>query len=54
LKLGVAGYSLRLFSLDAAIGAIRRLGLSYASLSNAHVPLGRPADALEFRRAQIP
>jgi hypothetical protein len=38
LKLGVAGYSLRLFSLDAAIGAIQRLGLSYASLSNAHVP----------------
>jgi inosose dehydratase len=38
LKLGVAGYSLRLFSLDAAIGAMRRLGLSYASLSNAHVP----------------
>jgi inosose dehydratase len=58
LKLGVVGYSLRLLSLDAAIAAMRRLGVRYASLYKAHVPWDAPpahwsSGAQTFRNAGI-
>jgi sugar phosphate isomerase/epimerase len=39
LKLGVASYSLRKFSLDDAIGMTRELGLKYICLKDVHLPL---------------
>ncbi len=39
LKVGVATYSIRKLKLDDAIIAIRRLGLSYASIKDFHLPL---------------
>src|SRR6516164_3204883 len=39
LKMGVASYSLRKFSLDDAIGMTRELGLKYICLKDVHLPL---------------
>jgi sugar phosphate isomerase/epimerase len=38
LKIGVATYSLRKLSTETAIKAIRRVGLSYASIKDVHLP----------------
>jgi sugar phosphate isomerase/epimerase len=39
LKMGVASYSLRKFTLDDAIGMTRELGLKYICLKDVHLPL---------------
>jgi sugar phosphate isomerase/epimerase len=39
LKVGVASYSLRKMSVDAAIAAIQRVGLKYVSIKDMHLPL---------------
>lgn len=39
LKMGVASYSLRKFTLDEAIGMTRELGLKYICLKDVHLPL---------------
>jgi sugar phosphate isomerase/epimerase len=39
LKVGVASYSLRKFSLDKAIEMTRRLGVKYITLKDMHLPL---------------
>lgn len=39
LKMGVASYSLRKFSLDDAIAMTRELGLKYICLKDVHLPL---------------
>jgi sugar phosphate isomerase/epimerase len=39
LKAGVASYTLRKLPLEAAIGAIQRVGLRYVSIKDFHLPL---------------
>ena len=58
LKAGVASYTLRKLPLDAAIAAIQRVGLSYVSIKDFHLPLTstaeeRKAVAAKFKAAGI-
>jgi sugar phosphate isomerase/epimerase len=58
LKVGVASYTLRKMSLDAAIQAIQRVGLSYVSIKDFHLPMTSTADdrravAARFKAAGI-
>ena len=58
LKAGVASYTLRKLPLDAAIQAIRRVGLSYVSIKDFHLPLTSTAEerravAAKFKAAGI-
>jgi len=39
LKLGIASYSLRMFSLDQAIAMTREAGVKYITLKDVHLPL---------------
>ena len=48
--MGVASYSLRKLPLDGAIAAIRRVGLSYVSIKDMHLPLKSTS---EERRAVV-
>jgi inosose dehydratase len=51
LKMGVASYSLRKFSLDDAIAMTRELGLKYICLKDVHLPLkSTKAQRQEARR----
>jgi sugar phosphate isomerase/epimerase len=47
-KVGVASYTLRKLDLEAAIAAIRRIGLRYVSIKDFHLPM---ASSAEQRRA---
>jgi inosose dehydratase len=58
LKVGVASYTLRKLSLGDAIKAIQRVGLSYVSIKDFHLPLKSSADerrtvAQKFKDAGI-
>ena len=58
LKVGVASYSLRGMKPDAAIAAIQRVGISYVSIKDIHLPTElspdeRKAAADKFRAAGI-
>ena len=58
LKAGVASYTLRKLPLEAAIPAIQRVGLSYVSIKDFHLPLNstaeeRKAVAAKFKAAGI-
>jgi sugar phosphate isomerase/epimerase len=58
LKLGVATYTLRKMAVDDCIRAIRRVGLSYASIKDFHLPLKstteeRKAVAGRFKAAGV-
>ena len=58
LKAGVASYTLRKLPLEAAIKAIQRVGLSYVSVKDFHLPLAstaeeRKAVAAKFKAAGI-
>lgn len=58
LKVGVASYTLRNMSLDAAIKAIQRVGLSYVSIKDFHLPLNSTTEqrrtvARKFKDAGI-
>ena len=58
LKAGVASYTLRKLPLDAAIAAVKRVGLSYVSIKDFHLPLDstaeqRKAVAAKFKEAGI-
>ena len=58
LKAGVASYTLRKLPLDAAIAAVRRVGLQYVSIKDFHLPLDstaeqRKAVAAKFKEAGI-
>ena len=58
LKVGLASYSFSRLPLDATIQAIRRLGVNYVSIKDAHLPLKstaleRKAVAQKFRDAGI-
>ncbi len=51
LKLGVASYSLRNFTLDQAIAMTRQLGVKYITLKDMHLPYkSTPAERQEARR----
>ncbi len=57
-KVGIASYSLRKMPLDEAIKAIRRLGLTYVSIKDFHLPMNstpdeRRAVAARFKAAGI-
>src|SRR5512145_2401901 len=58
LKAGVASYTLRKLPLDAAIQAIKRVGLSYVSIKDFHLALNstaeeRKAVAAKFKAAGV-
>ena len=58
LKMGIATYTLSKLKLDAAIEAIRRVDLHYASIKDAHLSLKSPTEerqavARKFREAGI-
>jgi len=58
LKVGIASYSLSKLPLEEAIKAIRRVGVNYVSIKDAHLPLkssvaGRKEVAQKFRDAGI-
>jgi sugar phosphate isomerase/epimerase len=57
-KAGVASYTLRKMPVDAAIAAVRRVGLRYVSIKDFHLPLTstaeeRKAAAQRFRDAGV-
>jgi inosose dehydratase len=58
LKVGVASYSLRGMKLEPAIAAIQRVGVSYVSIKDIHLPMKlsreeRKAAADKFRQAGV-
>jgi sugar phosphate isomerase/epimerase len=58
LKMGVASYSLRKLPLDAAVAAIKRVGLAYVSIKDFHLKLDTTAEqrravAAKFKDAGI-
>ena len=58
LKVGIATYTLREMKADAAIAAIKRLGLQYCSIKDTHIPFTlsteeRKAAAGQFRDAGV-
>jgi inosose dehydratase len=58
LKAGVASYTLRKMPVDAAVAAVNRVGLSYVSIKDFHLPLDstteqRKAVAAQFKAAGI-
>lgn len=53
LKLGMASYSLRQFSLDEAIEMTSRLGLEYISLKSMHLPYDRSEAELQSAAATV-
>lgn len=52
LRVGVASYSLREFPLAEALQAIRRLGVSYLSLKEVHLPLSASPEQRRQARQQ--
>jgi len=53
LKIGVASYSMREFTLDQALDMARTLGVKYMTFKDVHVPRTDPPDATRALRAKI-
>ena len=53
LKMGVASYSLRKFSLDDAIAMTQKLGVKYITLKDCHLSLRTSAAEREAARRKI-
>jgi sugar phosphate isomerase/epimerase len=53
LKLGVASYSLRKFSLDQAIEMCKEMGVSYITLKDMHLPRTDPPEATLAAKKKI-
>lgn len=53
LKLGLASYTLRKFSLDDVIRISKRLGLTAIALKSMHMPLESPTEDLKKIAAQV-
>jgi len=53
LKMGVASYSLRKFTLDEAIGMTRELGLKYICLKDVHLPIKSTKEQRQEARRKI-
>ena len=53
LKLGVASYSMREFSLDRALEMAAALGVKYMTFKDVHIPRTDPPEATRALRAKI-
>jgi sugar phosphate isomerase/epimerase len=53
LKLGVASYSMRKFTLDQALDMARALGIQYMTFKDVHVPRTDPPETTRALRAKI-
>jgi sugar phosphate isomerase/epimerase len=53
LKVGIASYSLRKFSLDQAITMTQQAGVKYLTLKDMHLPLTSTADECQAARQKI-
>jgi inosose dehydratase len=53
LKLGVASYTYRMFTLDQAIAMTKEAGFKYINLKDVHLPLTSTAEELQTARKKI-
>jgi sugar phosphate isomerase/epimerase len=53
LKLGVASYSMREFSLEQALEMAKQLGVTYMTFKDVHIPRTDPPEATRALRAKI-
>ena len=53
LKLGVASYSMRSFSLDQALEMARKLGIRHMTFKDVHIPRTDPPETTRALRAKI-
>ena len=53
LKLGVASYSLRKFTLDQALAMAKELGVKYMTFKDVHIPRTDPPETTRALRAKI-
>lgn len=53
LKLGLASYSLRAFSLEETLKITKKIGLKYIALKSMHLPLDSDADAIKKAVGQV-
>src|SRR5687767_7510993 len=53
LKLGVASYSMREFTLDQALEMAKKLGVQYMTFKDVHVPRTDPPEKTRALRAKI-
>ena len=53
LKIGVASYSMRKFTLDQALAMARQLNVRYMTFKDVHIPRTDSPDALRATRAKI-
>jgi sugar phosphate isomerase/epimerase len=53
LKLGVASYSMREFTLDQALEMAKQLGVKYMTFKDVHIPRTDPPEATRALRAKI-
>jgi len=53
LKLGIASYSMREFTLDQALDMAKRLGVKYMTFKDVHVPRTDPPETTRALRAKI-
>jgi sugar phosphate isomerase/epimerase len=53
LKLGVASYSMREFTLDQALEMARQLGVKYMTFKDVHIPRTDPPEVTRALRAKI-
>lgn len=53
LKLGVASYSLRKFTLDQTLAMARELGVKYMTFKDVHIPRTDPPETTRALRAKI-
>ena len=53
LKLGVASYSMREFTLDQALDMARQLGVKYMTFKDVHIPRTDPPEVTRALRAKI-
>ena len=53
LKLGVASYSMREFTLDQALEMAKKMGVTHMTFKDVHVPRTDPPEATRALRAKI-
>src|SRR6185503_19722500 len=53
LKLGVASYSMREFTLDQALGMAKKMGVTHMTFKDVHIPRTDPPEATRALRAKI-
>lgn len=53
LKLGLASYSLRKFSLDRTLEVCKELEIGYINIKDVHIPMTDPAQAMQAARKKI-